>query len=446
MPLNACIRETAYQHLKKLYEPETSAVKEKSLWELPQSFRQQILHHISKQIGRPIEAQNKEILLPESLSRLQGAVKKVAIGVLCFFSKTRGCNIGREIHGRIGSVFSEDSNWEQKHVTDDIPLLLQTMHSVLGDLTPELQRILDEWANQGECQEKREAAKLSITSFLRNARANILKLSDLALKSLPDIFDEQAVIFRLYSLDLSSNCFTLFPEQITELQNLMTLSFAENQLRSLPKTIVQLRNLAHLNFYGNQFRSFPEEITQLSKLVQLGFHSNQLTSLPGEISLLRSLELLSFENNPTLKSLPTSLFKLPQSCTVNLAGTGLLEDVINKLQEDSNAPNYKGPELIFSAKHMEHHDEQFKPQKDSNPPNMEHDDEQFKLLSSELTQLNLVQQTSIRSWLIRVFSTANYQGEGKFRKLFIKQMLNNLKEAENDLEFREDLLKSVSFM
>ncbi len=238
---NAGITSTCYQHLRKLYQYKNSVRHEENLIALPQSFHQQILDHISEQAGSPVEANYEKAHLVESSTGLQRAVKTVATRVLRSFNKTERDNIARKIYNHTGRTFSEDRNWEENHVTNDIPLLLQTMHNLLGDLTPELQKILDEWSQQGESQENRAEAKDRIINFLKNPNENSLNLSGLNLKSLPHIFDKQPFIFRLKALNLADSY--LLPEQTAHLRYVTLLFLPTHHLTSRLEGINQLQNL-----------------------------------------------------------------------------------------------------------------------------------------------------------------------------------------------------------
>src|SRR5262245_35863513 len=59
---------------------------------------------------------------------------------------------------------------------------------------------------------------------------------------------------------------TEFPDELSKLSKLTSLSFRGNQLTTLPKSISQLQNLKTLNFSWNEFSTLPELISDLQNL------------------------------------------------------------------------------------------------------------------------------------------------------------------------------------
>ncbi len=301
------IRLTPYQHLEKLYESKDQAVQRASLNALPESFRLQILDSICKPAGRPVKAEYEEVRVFDPLPRLQQAVKEVATKAFAFFKQN---TIASEICNRHRRPSLKDGNSREDHATDNIPLLLKTMHRSFGDLIPELQEVLNEWAKQGEPEEDRAKAQFRIICFLRKPSKTGLLLNYLNLKSLPGIFDKELLIFRLRKLVLSGNKLESIPKEIGLLWRLKTLDLAQNKLESIPEEIYKLQHLTRLNLSHNFFTSIPNQIGLLSKLTTLDLTGNQLKSIPKKIGLLSNLTALELNGNQ-LESIPKKIGWIP---------------------------------------------------------------------------------------------------------------------------------------
>ncbi|MBS0653326.1 MAG: hypothetical protein JSR39_07345 [Verrucomicrobia bacterium] len=471
---------TVYQHLFRLHQSEDLAVKQESLNALPESFRQQIFYIIWHQAGQPSESDFGEVHVFDSLPKLQQAVAKVAVSIFQ--------SLGQNEMNIISLKISEHNG--NSHSADTTPVLLKTMHASLGDLTPELQRILDKWVDQATEGERRAEARSQIIEFLKDPDEIKLNLDELGLKSLPDIFEKKPFIFRLKILFLTSNCLTSFPEQFLQLQNLKDLRMFNNQLTSIPEQIGQLQKLEYLGLGGNQLASLPEqvcqlhkltrlflsdnpltsvpaqigqlqnlvyldiennqlnyvpeEVAQLQKLIRLSLTSNHLTSIPAQLSQMRSLDSLLLNENPTLQGLPNQLLDLNQDCLVDISGTGLSENVRANLEQACNEPGYQGPRIVFSMEQMEqHHDGELK-----KLPNLIA--ELFSILEEEpkefpeLNSLDKPEKRSIRSWLSRLSDTADYKRKGDFQKAFVKQIVGYLQQANDDPQFRQVFLNIIA--
>ncbi len=330
---NVIIQPTVYQHLRRLYTSNDPAAQKKNFDALPKHFRKQIFDSVLKQTKMPVEAISREFSVFDSKDKLQEAIKEVVTDVFNSLPPTEQAKINREMSDHYKSDSSQDWIYGKKHLTDPISPLLKTMHSLLADLTPELQKILDEWVKQGESGEQRTEAKARIIDFLKDPRKTELSLDRLRLKSLPDIFGEQPFISRLESLDLSYNQLRSLNGKIGRLENLTSLNLSYNQLRSLNGKIGRLENLTSLNLSDNQLRSLTGKIGRLQHLRSLNLSYNHLTDLPRQISKLQHLSHLFLSNNG-LTSIPEEI-DLPQ----NLAGLHLsynqltwIPNQINQLQ------------------------------------------------------------------------------------------------------------------
>lgn len=307
---------SVYQHLLRLHQSENPEINQESLNALPESFRQQIFDSISEQSGQPVKAEYGKVHVFDSLPKLQQAVAKVAFHTFETLHPTDRAEIDSEMSERIGD------NWVENLAADNIPVLLETMHDSLGGLTPELQKILDEWVNQATEGEQRNEARSKIIDFLKDPNQTEIDLYSLNLKSLPEIFSAQPVIYRLDKLDLGANCLTSLPEQFCQLHNLYDLRLHSNQLSSLPEQFDQLQKLEFLEISGNRLDSFPEQICQLRNLKKLYLDENLIPNLPAQIGQLQNLQCLSIAGN-RIASLPEQICQLHNLRSLFLSGNPL---------------------------------------------------------------------------------------------------------------------------
>jgi|GEM_PF-1275321 len=166
------------------------------------------------------------------------------------------------------------------------------------------------------------------------------------LTSLPDSIGQ---LSELKWLGVHNNQLTSLPGSICQLSELEWLSVHNNQLTSLPGSICQLSELKWLGVHNNQLTSLPDSICQLSELESLNVHNNQLTSLPDSIDQLSKLEWLSVHNNQ-LTSLPNSILQLRSVLTIDLTHVGLSNEVLARLQAQTQQPGYNGPRFSISVR------------------------------------------------------------------------------------------------
>ena len=200
---------------------------------------------------------------------------------------------------------------------------------------------LDNWVTDGN---KEEACNRIIECVLK--KKDTLKLSNLNLTSLPTLISK---LSQLQRLGIDCNKLTSLPDSIGQLSELKWLGVHNNQLTSLPDSIDQLSQLQRLDIDCNKLTSLPDSIGQLSKLKSLNVHNNQLTSLPDSIDQLSKLEWLSVHNNQ-LTSLPNSILQLRSVLTIDLTHVGLSNEVLARLQAQTQQPGYNGPRFSISVR------------------------------------------------------------------------------------------------
>ena len=146
-----------------------------------------------------------------------------------------------------------------------------------------------------------------------------LSFSDNELEHLP------ATIGNLPSLNtllLSNNLLVDIPEEIGNLSDLEFLHMPGNQLVELPTTISTLSSIISLNIDNNLFTTFPAEIMELSTLRYVYLANNEIHELPSNIGILSSLQILSAYTN--------NIFHIP-STIGNLSNLYYLDFANNEL-------------------------------------------------------------------------------------------------------------------
>lgn len=247
--------------------------------------------------------------------------------------------------------------------------------------------------------------------------------------SLPETIEK---LSKLESLYLDNNLLIALPENIGKLGKLNTLSLSNNQLSTLPGSIVNFSNLEFFSLAHNQFTILPEFLGNLSKLEQLYLNNNQLTTLPESIEKFSNLKTLDLSNN-RFTSVPPCIYRLPQSCYVNVYGNPLGEDEITAIIERTSQPNYRGPRHInFSSQGAERNSSEA-----IVPPLSEFLNEWCSTISEEklLRRLDEEQKNSLANWLTRLKVTKDYKNRPDQTITKIKTLLDWLAQESDESVF-----------
>ena len=114
----------------------------------------------------------------------------------------------------------------------------------------------------------------------------------------------------LLILDLSSNHFNEFPQEILGITKLKSLKLDSNRLKKIPNEICRLSNLESLSVASNYITALPNTIGQLSKsLTSLNLSFNRIENLPIDLCELTNLKVLWVQTNAFM-SLPVQLDNL----------------------------------------------------------------------------------------------------------------------------------------
>ncbi len=146
-----------------------------------------------------------------------------------------------------------------------------------------------------------------------------LKLSDNPHLDLRDSFDKLARLPHLSILDIE-NTNEEIPENITQLQNLHTLTY--NQLGSGigARHLVKLKNLKYLDAKKSKLAYIPDWLMQMPQLQSLNLSDNHISYLPEDFKNLKNLKKLDFRNNSFTKIPPILSQHLAQFEELNLEG------------------------------------------------------------------------------------------------------------------------------
>jgi len=114
----------------------------------------------------------------------------------------------------------------------------------------------------------------------------------------------------LLILDLSSNHFNEFPQEILAISKLKSLKMDSNRLKKIPNEISKLSHLESLSLASNYITALPSTIGQLSKsLTTLNLSFNRIENLPIDLCELTKLKVLWIQNN-AFTALPVQLDRL----------------------------------------------------------------------------------------------------------------------------------------
>ena len=268
-------------------------------------------------------------------------------------------------------------------------------------------------------------------SSLPESFGNLSNLQRLDLRSnqLVSLFESFGNLSSLQWLSLYKNQLICLTESFGNLLNLRKLSLGINRLTFLPESLKNLSKLQHLYLNDNNLTSFSEPLKHLVQLQELDLRNNQLTSLPEHLQNFSHLQRLNLKGNLTLSRLPQEIFRLPQSCEINLERCGLSTYIIAQTQTHMSTTGYRGPRILFSFYELP---------------------SSFKTTQQLLNELFIASETlpfalpnewnnkeSLKIWLHRLSSMADYNaGSGVKRKALASMILSFLMRASNDSTFQ----------
>ena len=112
---------------------------------------------------------------------------------------------------------------------------------------------------------------------------------------------------------------TEFPEPITRLESLESLSLSCIEIKTVPKNIKNLRSLKKLKLSYSDMEYFPEEFLVLENLEKLSFEEVQIKSFPENLNQLinlKTLKITFYEYCDSFSELPSPITRLPNLKTL----------------------------------------------------------------------------------------------------------------------------------
>lgn len=119
-----------------------------------------------------------------------------------------------------------------------------------------------------------------------------------------------------YTIDMSGQGLTEFPQEILLKPSIKVLDLSNNQLTSVPAEIGKLVNLEELYLDNNNLTgALPAEIRHFKKLKVLDASGNNLTGIPAEIGQLDAIEAIDFKNNK-LDGIPNEIENIADTLVI----------------------------------------------------------------------------------------------------------------------------------
>ncbi|XP_015766438.1 PREDICTED: uncharacterized protein LOC107345249 [Acropora digitifera] len=136
--------------------------------------------------------------------------------------------------------------------------------------------------------------------------SSVLNLKGHFLSQLPDL---RGLAGTLTRLNLSFNQLWVFPLEILQLVNLVSLKLRNNPIKQIPYDIKVLKRLVVFEIPYNSLTSLPSSLFQLRHLEILDLAYNNLSFIPSDIGKLSCLRELNLEGNQ-LGALPMGALSL----------------------------------------------------------------------------------------------------------------------------------------
>jgi hypothetical protein len=126
--------------------------------------------------------------------------------------------------------------------------------------------------------------------------------------------------YAITQLNLSLNAFSVIPEGLASLSNLLRLVLSDNQLAALPVDLFAMPKLAELYAERNYIRELPKGISVALNMTKLMLAGNQLTAIPDEVGEMPALETFDVRNNPLNEGdLSTGVRKIYDSTVLHIS-------------------------------------------------------------------------------------------------------------------------------
>ena len=163
-------------------------------------------------------------------------------------------------------------------------------------------------------------------------------------------FHNISAIDQILSLDISNNCITLIPNEISELIHLAMFNCSSNKIKDIPDYVGTLVELKVFKAKCNNINNLSLKIGDCIKLEELYLSENQIEALPDSITRCKRLRILQVQNNK-LHSLPFALGTRHRTLEMDVSNNPYLNRIIPKEMQDKS-------EAIFFMLNYHHEQKQ----------------------------------------------------------------------------------------
>jgi len=176
---------------------------------------------------------------------------------------------------------------------------------------------------------------------IRNSKIDLSGFYLSSLESFVSVYGHDSVRDGIEQIDLSNNCLTEVPDDMSIFTSLTRLDVSNNKIKHIPESFGQLKKLIRLDVQNNNISSLPESVCELKNLRRLDISENNISCLPTNIGALSHLRWLYLDGNE-LKEWPEGLEELSSLCKLSITN--------NKL---SSLPSKEFQEQLLVFKHDE---------------------------------------------------------------------------------------------
>ena len=238
---------------------------------------------------------------------------------------------------------------------------------------------------------------------------------------------------------------TTLPKCLARCANLTKLDLGcWGNLVSLPAELGQCAQLRNLDLNRcSSLASIPAEIGQCTRLETLNLSGcSSLTSLPAELGQCGRLQVLNLLGCRSLHELPEAIFDLPASCTIEIAYSGLSDEVVARIQERVRQLGYNGPRFSYSMAHHNAPLEELSLEDVLARVAQACEEALPDVVTEWLTGLDNGQKELLKAWLNKLSLVGGARDLGR-SKLLYQAVMKNLCHAAAHAEFHELLFNNL---
>lgn len=136
----------------------------------------------------------------------------------------------------------------------------------------------------------------------------------------------------LVSISANASKIKTLPINIGNLVNLKHLNLGYNKIMELPISIGTLKELQDLSLADNELKVLPKEISGLEKLGSISLEFNRFEKFPKELLVLKSMYSIWIHNN-SIKEIPLEVAKMPKIERILVDHEVITDENITQLKE-----------------------------------------------------------------------------------------------------------------